>query len=594
MPPAKVARPGPLASNATILVEVFHFLGFVEVVLPCRLVCRAWAKLLVSDDVWEVTLRLDNFMYLRWLAYEDERLLARTNPMQPEPSRTKFQWYKWCKQQMLQESELQAHRKSLDQRGTVEDNLFAKALARQRPPGEADLQRQREQERSIDCLARSSVLVFADVQCLHPVSVNRRAVVGMGCSDGKVLLVDPVATAAEVADPSVVPKFEAIDEHDAAVTCIVSTGRYLFTCSTDCTIACFTSDNLLRPLVLLVGHSEAVTCLAAHPADDGRVASGSLDRQVLLWDVLKSNKPLSVCRGHSMKVVSIETTPDFVFSGARDSSLHVWDWAGRCIRILTGHVGPIVGLGSIKAPGLGGGDVYRVVSACAAGMVRVWNATSCRVLSSTTLVKSLTALLVDRTLSVVFVGAFEGLMVAQDLRSEGKAHLAFHSGAIRLLQTTTSHLFSAADDCCVAIWSLGSLTGLISPPDQKAAPKKPSAVPILKPHRVLQHPAFLTSMYVCSITATNRLAFVVTATVNKRFHVWQPVYPDTGEAGVEGPRDARAQRPEEVRPISSASEKGKEKQAGKVLAAAATTPKSARNSAPKPGGKEKSKPKKAL
>lgn len=28
------------------------------------------------------------------------------------------QWYKWCKQQMLQESELQAHRKSLDQRGT--------------------------------------------------------------------------------------------------------------------------------------------------------------------------------------------------------------------------------------------------------------------------------------------------------------------------------------------------------------------------------------------------------------------------------------------------------------------------------------------
>eukprot|EP00668_Euglena_longa_P002102 GGOE01002439.1.p1 GENE.GGOE01002439.1~~GGOE01002439.1.p1 ORF type:complete len:614 (+),score=166.94 GGOE01002439.1:39-1844(+) len=600
MPPAKAAAPPPLVAHARVLVEVFRFLGLVEHVLACRRVCRAWAKLLISDDVWEVTLRADHYMYLRWLAYEDEQLLARVNPMQPEPTRTKFQWYKWCKGQMVQERELQVHRKSLDQRGTMEDNLFAKALARQHPLSDAETQWQREQEQSAEGLLRSSVLAFADIQCLQPLFMNRRPLVGMGCSDGKVLLVDPIAAVSELSDPSVVPKFEAIDEHDSAVTCIVTTARYVFTCSSDCTVACFAADNLLRPLVVLVGHSEAVTCLTAHPADDGRVATGSLDRQVLLWDVLKSNKPSAVCRGHSMKVVSIETTADFVFTGARDASIHVWDWDGRRIRVLTGHVGPIVGLGSIRTAGLAGDFVYRIVSACTAGMVRVWNAASCRVLSSNSLVKSLTAVLVDRSLRAVVVGSFDGLTVAQDLHTQSKAHLVFHTRAVRQIQATDSLLFSMADDCCIAIWSLGGVGGLLSPSDSKPVPKKPAAPPTLKPHRVLQHTDFLSAMSISMLTATHRLTFVVTATINKRFHVWRS---DSMSVTPDGSRDARAQLPEEVRPLSMAGEKGREgKAVSKAASPAITTPKGvkpgkpseAATSVPSPKPvKEKAKAKKA-
>ena len=54
-----------------------YALGYKEEIMPIRRVCKTWAKLMLTDDVWEVTLRADMFMYHKWLEYEDQRMLTK-------------------------------------------------------------------------------------------------------------------------------------------------------------------------------------------------------------------------------------------------------------------------------------------------------------------------------------------------------------------------------------------------------------------------------------------------------------------------------------------------------------------------------------
>ena len=68
---------------------------------------------------------------------------------------------------------------------------------------------------------------------------------------------------------------------------------------------------------------QEVTCVAAHRSDENIIVTGSLDRQVLIWNVAESNKPTHVCRGHSMKICCLQVPPEGHVWGAESVS-----WVG--------------------------------------------------------------------------------------------------------------------------------------------------------------------------------------------------------------------------------------------------------------------------
>jgi hypothetical protein len=133
--------------------------------------------------------------------------------------------------------------------------------------------------------------------------------------------------------------------------------------SDDNTVRVWDPSGRAAPLVLS-GHQSSITALAVLP--DGRLASGSWDNTVRVWDPSGRAEPL-VLSGHARWIMALAALLDGrLASGSLDGTVRVWDPSGRAKPlVLSGHEDSIIAL-AVLPDG-------RVASGSEDKTVRVWD-----------------------------------------------------------------------------------------------------------------------------------------------------------------------------------------------------------------------------
>jgi WD40 repeat protein len=106
----------------------------------------------------------------------------------------------------------------------------------------------------------------------------------------------------------------------------------------------------------------------AFSPDGSRIASGSLDGNLLVWDG-QTFEQLGICE-HDSEVYSVVFSPDstLIVSGSADCTVRVWDAIKiKIVTLLVGHTGEVTSVVFFS-------DGTRIVSGSHDGTVRMWDA----------------------------------------------------------------------------------------------------------------------------------------------------------------------------------------------------------------------------
>ena len=131
----------------------------------------------------------------------------------------------------------------------------------------------------------------------------------------------------------------------------------------------YSSDQLidiLPAIATLQGHSNSVHSVSFDPSGD-RLASGSVDNSVKIWDV-STGECVATLQGHSSAVESVSFDPSGgrLASGSSDNSVKIWDVStGECVATLQGHSRSVL---SVSFDPSGG----RLASGSSDNSVKVW------------------------------------------------------------------------------------------------------------------------------------------------------------------------------------------------------------------------------
>ena len=196
------------------------------------------------------------------------------------------------------------------------------------------------------------------------------------------------------------------DENSVFALAFSPDGTRLASGSRDTTVHLWDITNKTEPLTLR-RHTNEPTELAFSP--DGKIlASGGADRRVQLWNTM-TGKPIGACTGHLSDIEALAFSPDgkTLASGSSDGTVRFWNTqtAEPLLTRITGHIASLEAATFLK-------DSATVVSVGYNGIITHWNLTAFQK----------TTLQTNRTLEIA---GFRGWYLDLALSSDGTKLVSF-------------------------------------------------------------------------------------------------------------------------------------------------------------------------
>lgn len=275
---------------------------------------------------------------------------------------------------------------------------------------------------------------------------------------------EPIITLWDVKNKKIFKEIDnfAASGHSSTITSLAFTpgGKRLASGSADSTVIVWDVSNVTAPTLSMrySGHSSGVTSVAFSP--DGRIlASGSIDNSIILWDATITNmaaaQPLKIgtLTGHTGAVNSVAFSPNGkqLVSGGADKQVLVWNVDSRQPKDepFNLHTASVTSV-NFNATG------DTIASASLDGRVILWDANRLSRLAKLVVNKpfALTRLAYHAAPDTLIYGGAGGSLFVLDQATNQETELTGHTDTITALafQPDGKHFASASFDNTLRLW----------------------------------------------------------------------------------------------------------------------------------------------
>ncbi len=206
-------------------------------------------------------------------------------------------------------------------------------------------------------------------------------------------------------------------------------------------------------LTTATGHSGEVFACRFDPAGH-LIASGSMDRSILLWRTYGSCDNYGILKGHRAAVLDLawSRSSEYIFSASADTTVASWDLeSGLRIRRHEGHTEIVNALAAIPR----GEEV--LISGSDDGCVGVWDARVKRAVDFIETEFPVTAVAVAEAGNEIYTGGIEGDVKVYDVRKKEVVYrMAGHTDTITSLAVSpdAQSLLSYSHDGLARTWDI--------------------------------------------------------------------------------------------------------------------------------------------
>ncbi|MCJ1350265.1 MAG: hypothetical protein MMC33_000246 [Icmadophila ericetorum] len=213
------------------------------------------------------------------------------------------------------------------------------------------------------------------------------------------------------------------------------------------------TSGLQAPIMELIGHSGEVFATRFDPTGN-LIASGSMDRSILLWRTFGQCENYGVLNGHKGAILDLHWSRDsqVIYSASADMTVASWDLeTGTRIRRHEGHE-EIINCLDISRRGQ-----EMLVSGSDDGYIGIWDPRQKRAIEFIETEFPITSIAVAEAGNEIYTGSIDNVIKVWDMRKKAVAYtMAGHTDTVISLQVSpdTQSLLSNSHDGTVRTWDV--------------------------------------------------------------------------------------------------------------------------------------------